>query len=114
MPVADFDPVRSRMSQIKASWKTESPNCEKNWALQRNAIGAGARRGPALVASGPLGFGGCAARFSDLLRGRSRLEFGSVLLEVPLERWLDSQLAERGVELAMVMLVVVGCSVYAD
>jgi len=26
MPVADFEPVRSRMSQMKASWKTESPN----------------------------------------------------------------------------------------
>src|SRR2546422_10725659 len=78
MPVADFDPVKSRMSQIKASWKTESPNCEKNWALQRNAIGAGVRRGPALVASGPPGFGGCAVRFLDLLRGRSGLELGSV------------------------------------
>src|SRR5437867_240385 len=114
MPVADFDPVRSRMSQIKASWKTESPNCEKNWALQRNAIGAGARRGPALVASDPLGFGGCAARFSDLLRGRSRLELGSVVLEVPHERRLDSQLAEIGVELATVMQVLVVDDLDAD
>src|SRR2546422_4811741 len=70
MPVADFDPVKSRMSQIKASWKTESPNCEKNWALQRNAIGAGVRRGPALVASGPPGFGGFVGSVFEILLGR--------------------------------------------
>jgi hypothetical protein len=34
-PVADFDPVRSRISQMKASWKIESPNCERNCATQR-------------------------------------------------------------------------------
>ena len=61
---------------MKASWKTESPNCEKNWALQRKAIGAGARKGPALVASGPFGSGGVAVRFLYLRGRRSRLELG--------------------------------------
>jgi len=48
-PVVAFDPVRSRISQMNASWKIESPNWEKNCAVHRNA------RGPALDALGPLG-----------------------------------------------------------
>lgn len=54
---------------MKASWNTESPNWERNWAVHRNAIGAvllapfaGARRGPALVASGPLVLSGLSDR----------------------------------------------------
>ncbi|HYQ95718.1 MAG TPA: hypothetical protein VER38_01755 [Candidatus Eisenbacteria bacterium] len=55
---------------MNASWNTESPNWEKNCAVQRTARPAGAlvstsgaRKGPALVASGPLGFGGLDVRF---------------------------------------------------
>ena len=114
MPVADFEPVRSRMSQMKASWNTESPNCEKNWALQRNAIGAGARRGPALVASGPLGFGGVAIRILYLRGCRPRLELRRIVLEVPQEGRLDPHLAEIGVELAAMVQVLVVYDLDAD
>src|SRR6185503_17605220 len=83
-PVADLEPVRSRSSQMNASWKTESPNWERNWAVQSVAIPPGARRGPALVGSGPLAMIDGVVRESRL-RGRRGSELRSVVLEVPQE-----------------------------
>src|SRR5882672_1932079 len=123
IPVADLDPVRSRIIQMNASWNTESPNCEKNCAIQRNTIGArlvspmaspGARRGPALVASGPLVLGVWLVSGSGLRGGRPRLKLRSVVLEVPHERRLHAELAEERVELSAMVHVLVVHDLDAD
>src|SRR5438552_17941531 len=97
----------SRISQTNAIWKIESPNCERNWAAQRNANGAGALS-PRPIAwfrprSGPVV---TLAAGSNLL-GLLRLELRGADPEIPHHGRCHAHLAQVGVELAPAAEVVV-------
>src|SRR5690349_1827228 len=93
---------------MKASWNTESPNWEKNCAIQRRRMpGPDARRGPSPSGSGPLVLTTGFVRESSLRRGDRGPELRRVVLEVPHEGRLHAELTQERVELAAVVQVLV-------